>query len=46
MFYFNYTCKYISQWCHNAGINFNQYMNKCIPEAEDIIFKKQQYEYT
>ena len=31
----------MTQWRRNAGNNFNQYI-KCIPEIEDIIFRKQQ----
>lgn len=42
---FNYSCTYVTQWRRNAGNNFNQYI-KCIPEIEDIIFRKQQYEGT
>lgn len=30
----------MSRWCHNAGSNFNQFMNKCIPQVEDIIVFK------
>ena len=30
----------MSQWYHNAGSNFNQFMNKCIPQVDDIIVFK------